>query len=365
MKIGIDSRSIFTTERTGIANNAFHLIEGLLKAGVKLTLFTNSKENNPFNFETPNMKIVCGKSSSRPFWEQIVLPMLLAKNPVDIYHATWNYGLPWVYQKKCILTLHDVIPLINKKNYFTHSLRDQLNFLSYKTSLELSLRKASQVITVSKYSLRQIATCFPWAAAKTKVIYNGIDQEFQGQKIDTKKTFPIPYLMYFGGFEKRKNVEGLIRTFKKIQSQIPAYTLVVVGKKNEYYLQFLKKYDNDPKIYFTDYITNQDLYQYLANAKLMVYPSEYEGFGFPVLEAMAVGCPVITNKFSSLHEVAGEAAIYCSTSNEKELGKTIIRSINDENLLESCRLKGINRAKQFTWTQYIKDVLAIYTANNK
>lgn len=360
LNIGIDARTIFTTERTGIANYTLQLINGLSKAGVQVTLFTNSLKHNPLPADSQNIKIIYGKSQNRFLWEQIVLPVLLYSHPVDIYHATWNYGIPLTYIKKCVLTLHDVIPLMNKNKYFTNSIKDQLFFWLYKTSLLLALRKARYVITDSQFSFNQITKCFPWSAPKLKVKYIGVDQKFQNQKSTGENKLSRPYLLYFGGFEKRKNVEVLIQTFKKIQHKIPQFILIVVGKKNEYYVQFLKQYDCDPKVYFTDYITEQKLNEYLCNATLMIYPSESEGFGLPVLEAMTVGCPVITNKFSSIHEVAGDAVIYCLTSNEEELGETIIRSINDKNLLELCKLKGIKRARQFTWTQYIKDTLAIY-----
>jgi len=359
LNIGIDARTIFTSERTGIANYTLQLITGLLANNMKVTLFTNTIHNNPFPLGGKNINIIYGKAKLRPIWEQIVLPWLLYKHPVDIYHATWNYGIPLLYKKKSILTVHDIIPLTYKKRYFSNSVIDKLFFLSYKISLRFSLKKASQVITDSQYSFKQIVSFFPEFSAKIKVLPLGIDLDWAANKNNSAIiNLPKKYILYYGGFEKRKNVELLIEAFNKIKSRIPYYNLVIVGKKNEYYDKFLKKYNNDRGIIFTDYINKQKLNKYLHHTTLMVYPSEYEGFGLPVLEAMAVGCPVITNKFSSIHEITGDAAIYYS--NIQELGNIIINSVSNKNLLKSCELNGIERAKQFTWTNYIKNILLIY-----
>lgn len=361
MKIGIDARTIFTAEQTGVANYVNHIIEGLLQHNQDITLFTDSIDYISKKYKS-RCTIAFENVKNRLLWEQYSLPELLKKFKVDLYHATWNYGIPWKTSTPCILTIHDVIPLTLKKLYQPDSLMSYITFQIYKKSLALSIKKSKQILTDSVYSMNEIEKFFPRSKNKISVNYIGIDRENIAED-QIKPHFKTPYILYYGGFEKRKNIELLVDAFKKIKNHIMPVKLVLLGKKNDYYKTYLSKYEKESEIIFTDYVPDKVLQSYLKTALIFIYPSLCEGFGIPVLEAMNAGVPVIASNCSSLPEVGNGAVLYFDPKNGNELQQKIIRILKDDTLKRQMVQKGIEQSKQFDWKQHIKYLISIYKAN--
>lgn len=361
MIIGIDARSIFTQEITGVGNYVMRLAYYLQEKNYRLILFTDKIDHTPGWIDEKKTKIAFSRAKNRYLWEQITLLQLLKKYPVDIYHAAWNHGIPFFYKGKTVLTVYDIIPIVLKKMY-NNTLKEKINFLLYKASLYSSIAKTNHIITISDSSKKDISKYFPMAQYKITSIYLGCDAS-RAKDIDDSILTTIGigkrFIVYFGGFEKRKNVESLIEAFIEVNKIHTDAQLVLIGKKNPYYRKYLSKYKH-PNIIFTDYLNNNDLYCVAGKAVLSVYPSIYEGFGLPVIEAMKLGVPAITSKNSSLAEIAGGCAFLIDHPTKEQIKDAIIKLLNNLNLRANLKQKGMERAKKFNWADTIEQTISIY-----
>ena len=171
------------------------------------------------------------------------------------------------------------------------------------------------------------------------------------------------FVLFVGTLQPRKNISRLIEAFSRLPQQLKEeYQLVVIGKKGWLYEDILnspKKFDVENRVLFLDYVSDEDLPTFYKKAELFVLPSLYEGFGLPVLEAMRYGCPVATSNVSSLPEAGGDAAVYFDPESIEDIKKTIENVLNDANLRDKMREKGLSHYKKFTWDKAAKEVLGV------
>ncbi len=290
------------------------------------------------------------------------IPSAARKLNPDIVIEPGHFG-PFFLPKKVkrVTVIHDITPVI---------MPDYHIFMSrvfHKLFLPGILKRANHIITNSEYTKSDVTTHYPITRDKTTAILLGKDESFKRdpqvtflQKYNIKK----PYLLYVGTLEPRKNLSRLISAFEKlIDNGICNHQLVLAGKKgwkiDDLYTQ-IENSSAKNNIVLPGFIDKEDLAGLYTNAEVFVYPSYYEGFGLPILEAMSCGTPVITSNTSSLPEVGGDAALYFDPMSIDDLYQTMAKLISDKNLLLEMEQKGLERAAHFSWEKAGRETIALF-----
>lgn len=299
------------------------------------------------------------KTQNRYFqhiWEHIKLPFL-AKN-YDILYSPANIAPIWSFKKtKIVVTLHDVAYLSHPQTV------SKFFYFYYKLIMPFILKKASKVVTISKASKEEIIKHYPFAKDKVEVIYNGLSEYFfENENQNVKKENII---LYVGSLNERKNFPSVIKAFKKIPKNYN-YKLVMVGNFsqnfsiNEKNRQILEEIKQNENIIFKNNIDLNELKKLYQKAKIFIYPSFYEGFGFPLLEAMASKTPVITSNISSMPEICSDAALYVDPYDQEDINDKLKFLIENEELQKELMKKGYKRATLFRWKKSAENYLKLF-----
>ena len=349
MKIGIIPPSTRTGENTYSEN----LITGLKRLKLDLELI------NPFIFNNPTNKVFIGS---------IFLGMYLKNKQIDILHNIDNLG-PFLLSSnkmKRILTVHDIAPVLFPELY---SLKMRLDFnlilskLMSNVDLIITPSSATKIDLVDKFNIDDL---------KIEVVYHGVDRNFFHYQIDAEvlKKYNIKgnYLLYIGSESIRKNLKTLILSYCEIYDKIDHFLVLVGPIKKETIFKIVKKIKtNKPKqeilkkILIIGYVDKKDLPVIYSSASAFVFPSLYEGFGLPPLEAMACGTPLIISNNSAMKEVVGEAGLYLNDPlDSQELSRKIIKILEDDSLSQQLIRTGIGRSKIFKWNTTAEKTLKVY-----
>ena len=372
MKIGIDIRLI-GKKRTGDEVVFFNLVKNLAEIDQKneYLLFTdrNPKEDEDLKFEIEklelkdNFKIIFLGSFNRFWWNLWALPNSLNKNPVDVFHT--QYIAPFWLPKnvKLFLTIHDI-----SFNFFPQFIKkSDLFFL--KTLLPRSLKMATKIIAVSEFTKKEIEKYYHIPAEKIAAIHNGVDFELFNQTISTekleevKKKYNLPenFILYVGTLQPRKNIPVVIEALKDLDIK-----LVLAGNRKAHNFdkridETVEKNNLEDRAIFPGWIEEEDKPVLYKLARCFVFPSLYEGFGIPIIEAMAAGTPVISSDIPCLTEVGGEGALFTDPKKPEEFAKKIQEILSDENLRDSLIKKGAEIAKSYTWQKNAEKTLGVYS----
>lgn len=361
MRIGIDATPMFR-RKGGIGWYTYFLVKYLLKIDRQNEYFlyttTMGKEAEDYSIlHNPNVRLIRTSKSVLRWWP--------GANQIDLYHGT-NYKLPIIGRYRRVVTIHDIA--LDRFPHFSRKFVGQW-WSSYRT--RRTAQRANRVITVSHHAAREIQGFFGISPEHIAVIYNGVREEFYPDHYPERwKTLqknyqirPSGYILYVGGFEPRKNLHTLLRAYSSLPSISDFYQLVVVGEMGKWskeIYQTIAILNLQGQVILTGYLPVEDLRVLYSMADLFVYPSIYEGFGLPPLEAMACGCPVITSNSSSLPEVVGDAALMVDPFDVEGLAFTIQRVLNDKELRDQLRKKGLDRASLFTWEKTARETLTVY-----
>jgi glycosyltransferase involved in cell wall biosynthesis len=371
MKIGIDIRLI-GKKRTGDEVVFFNLVKNLAEVDQnnQYLLFTDRdpQKNHDLKAEieklklADNFKIIFIDSPNRFWWNLWALPNYLKKNPVDIFHT--QYIAPFWLPKnlRLVLTIHDI-----SFNYFPEYIRkSDLFFL--KTLIPRSIRRAEKIITVSQSEKKNIVDFYDLPPEKVDCAYNGVDFErfsrvYSSEKkesIRKKYSLPEKFLLYIGTLQPRKNIPVAIEALKDL-----GISLVIAGNRNTHNFdpkidEVIKKNNLSGKVIFPGWIDEEDKLALLQMSECFVFPSLYEGFGIPVIEAMAAGVPVVCSDIPVLREIVADAALFCDPKNSQEFAKNISKALTDENLRNSLVKKGTEVAKNYTWQKNAEKTLEVY-----
>lgn len=295
--------------------------------------------------------------------EQFMVPRAAKK--CDLLHVP-HYNAPLLHRGPLVVSIMDLIHL-SEPPYR----RRLSSFLYARPMLHAASRKALHIVTVSEYSKLQIMETLRIPSSKISVIHCGVNNQFfnadDKEPLRTvKEHFRIsqPYLLYVGNLKPHKNVATLLRAFAQLrrQKRIP-HRLLIVGDDARWKRSLLDEcsrlgISNDTT--FIPYVSPALLPKIYAAADLLVMPSSVEGFGLPVLEAMACGTPVVCSRAASLPEVAGPAAVYFEPASEEQLAIEIERLLRCPELCEALRVRGIDRARQFTWQSSTRKHIELY-----
>jgi glycosyltransferase involved in cell wall biosynthesis len=286
--------------------------------------------------------------------EQLELPRLIPKETKLFWSP--HYNIPMLYQGRMLVTIHDVLHLAMPSYLGAWHKRAYARLLFAQVR-----RKAEAILTDSQFSHDEILCYTPHGKQPITVVHLGIDDAwFNVPKL--QKPYPRPYLLFVGNVKPHKNIRGLLEAFTLIHDHIP-HDLIILGKREGFIsgdeavarqAEMLKE-----RILFTGYVRDEVLKQYVTHADALVLPSFYEGFGLPPLEAMACGCPVIVSNAASLPEVCGDAALYCDPHSPKDIAEKIQHLVNDAELQERLRKKGLEQAKKFTWEKCAAETLVV------
>lgn len=267
-----------------------------------------------------------------------------------------HYNIPVLSPTKQLVTVHDVFHLAMPE--FLGGIHKKL----YAKMMFAAVRhKASHVICVSEFSRAELIRLTGINPDKITVIYNGIAEEwFNVPKLH--RLYAKPYLLYVGNVKPHKNLRRLLQAFEALIDTIP-HDLVIVGNKEGFITGDQEVMQSaaalGDRVFFTGYVDDQSLKQYYAHADCFVFPSLYEGFGFPPLEAMACGCPTIVADAASLPEVCGDATLYCDTYDVGDIRLKIKTLLESQALREDLIIKGIERAGRFTWDSAADQTLSV------
>lgn len=282
---------------------------------------------------------------------------------LDIFHLT-NSARYFRGLDKFVLTIHDLSFLIAPE-FSGHS----INYLK-KNYYQKLIKSASAIIAVSQNTKADILKNLDYPEEKITVIYEAAASDFypdlQQEYLEEKFGLKGNYILAVGQIQPRKNINLLLKAFSQLPDELrDQNSLVLVGRpRNQKELEKLKQKIKDLKVTqetkFLGYVDLNELRYLYSSAAVFVYPSLYEGFGLPVLEAMACGAPVITTNISSLPEVAGQAAILVDPNNDEELREALIKVIADNNLREDLINKGLKQAKQFSWVKAAEETIKVY-----
>jgi len=284
----------------------------------------------------------------------------LIRSQDDIVHLpNQNFARYALFIKNpFIVTVHDLI-----RCCFSFSKET----ITEKILLKLDVRcikQASHIIAVSQYTKNDLIKYLKMPEDKIKVIYNGIDHSIF--KPYNTKVRDKPYILYVGSERPRKNLDGLIEAFAILGKDFPELELVKIGtsgRSEEYRYDTMKKLDNlgiTQNVIFIGHIPELDLAYYYSSALLLAYPSLYEGFGLPPVEAMACGCPVVTSDNSSLPEIMGDAGIMVNPYDTDSLAQAMREVLTDSKLRNDMVSKGLKQVKKFSWDRAAIETQEVY-----
>lgn len=287
-------------------------------------------------------------------WEQIV-PLL--HGPYDLLHFPYDSCVAWK-RGKFVVTIHDVKPFLYPQLQPRRSMARAIEGWVVGDRLE----KIDHVLTVSEHSKRDIVQYLGVPKERITVVYPGVDREWFSRPQSFVPS-GAPYILSVAGADPTKNTEAVVRAYAALPNDVKgAFRLVLVGdvQKQAQVRQLVDQLDADRAVDFTGIVDDERLRRLYWGAALFVFPSRYEGFGFPVIEAMAAGCPVITSNTSSLPEVGGEAALYTDPENVSALTGAMQLALNSSQRREEMRIKGIERASRFLWERAAQETIAVY-----
>jgi glycosyltransferase involved in cell wall biosynthesis len=375
MRIGIDIRPMTAAGMgRGLAIYATNLIKHLLLVDQTddFFLFAARDQGLPDFLRSPalkdNVTIIRLKRPTRNIflWDQLFWYPLLKTHRIEVFHSL-VYGVPLLCPCPKILTIHDLTPLIFPDfiKIFRHKIVFRFNFFTGKY--------ADRIITSSSHSQHDLMRYLQIPERNILVIFDGVTQHYRviedSQEIEQTKTryhIPGKFVLYVGGFDQNKNLTTLVKAFHLlIQSRLleEPFFLVFVGKLNSTTDGVRETVNNlglENRVVFTDFVSEDDQIKLYNAAEVFIFPSLYEGFGLPPLEAMACGTPVIASHAASLPEVVGDAAIQVDPHSPEEFCQAMHDVLTNYELRKNLRRKGLERVKQFPWEETARQTLQVY-----
>lgn len=364
MRIGINGRFL-VAKRTGVQRAAYNMLTSMISVdrNNQYYIFTSDEQLGRPEWDYDNVTIVPskirgGENFKNHIWEQLTLPKLAKKFKVDILHSPANIA-PLLYKGKSIINIHDLCFVVNPQ-WYSFTFRTLYNFIIPRLA-----RSATKVITNSNNSKNDLLQFCQLDSNKVSMVYWAVDETFQKHlpKDRSKLYEKEDYILYVGSLEPRKNITTLVEAYEQLRKANPDIKtkLVMIGGENPLFADVrlkIKSFKED--VIFKGFIDDATLINYYQNATVVAYPSLYEGFGLPPLEAMASGTPVVTSLVSSIPEVVGDAALLVSPYGAEQLTNSLAMIIRNKNLQRKMIDRGLKQIQNFNWSRVARNVLSIY-----
>ena len=349
----------------GVHHYIYHLLQHLAQAdgGLHYTVFVGKGAHLPDPAIVPLHSLwPTDRAPVRVVWEQCMQPWMLRRIGADLVHGPVFVG-PLLAPCPFIVTIHD-LSFIRFPALFRPAKRLYLSVLT-----RVSARRARRLIAVSEHTAAEITRLLGTPPERVDVIYHGVDPAFRPLPHDEVEAFrrrqglPERFVLFLGTLEPRKNLVRLVESFARIQDEHAGLGLVLAGGRGWLYGELFARVEAlglSKKVMFPGYVTNDQLPLWYNAATILAYPSLYEGFGLPVLEALACGTPVLSSNASSLPEAAGNAAVMVDPYDVGALAKQLDRLLSERALRLELRERGLAHAKQFTWAQAAQKTTHVY-----
>ncbi len=364
MRIGIDARKLHDF---GIGTYIRNLLRQLarLDHDTEFVLLCRHEDRQALASLGENFRTVPETAPNYSLAEQVKIPWALKREGVTLFHAP-HYVLPRLVSCRSVVTIHDCIHLM-----FPQYLPNRLALAYARTSITMAARRANRVLTVSESSKRDILRFVDVPPGKIDVIYNAYDERFGVEpreedvaRVRERYQLHDEFVLYAGNVKPHKNLARLIEAFHIVRHRgLDHLKLVLIGDDISKYASLRRavhRYQLHKYVRFLGYLPEETLAVMYRLAGVFVFPSLYEGFGLPPLEAMVSGTPVVTSNVSSLPEVAGNAALLVDPYDPEAIADGIYKVLADEALRCELRQKGLARAKQFSWEDSVRRVREIY-----
>lgn len=372
MKVAFNARLLNSSTLRGWNRYTINLLVELSSLGIELFLYSDNPLHESHLSKLPKDSYqVCISPPMRYIaWEQYWLPKQCEKDKVDILHCPMNFGLPWSSYCPRVLTLHDAIDQI----YYSQDRPwyQQLSLATVQNNVYhwVARYRADHIITVSQYSKQDIIKYLHIPENKITVIYEAADTSFHNEvtqlerlQVRSKYKLQLPYIFYIGGWEKRKNIPFLIQAFA--EANLNGVELVLAGGKDEECSKVLDLGESlgiKNSLRLLGWVDDADLPALYAEAVCFVYPSEYEGFGLQLCEAMAVGCPVLAARSTCLPEILGDGGKTFRLDDLNKLSKLLIQLFNNKSFREDLKQRAYRKAKYYSWENTALTTQKLYSS---
>ncbi len=378
MLIGIDASRANHDQRTGVEEYAYSVIQELKKItpdNVRVVLYTDRSLQGELAKLPVNWSEKVLHWLPKRLWTQIRLSLEMFLNPPDILFIP-AHVFPIIHPQKTVMTIHDIAAIKFSKSYNWFERRYTL------WSSKYAVRKLWQVLVPSEFTKQELISNFQISPAtagsrlhsgtisnKISVISHGYDKRYQKIENKTKieevlKKYSIkqPFLLSVGRLEEKKNTVRIVEAFNllKVRNPKSEVQLVLVGKPGYGYEKVKQAIEVSPfrsDIITPGWVAEDDLPYLMSGAEVFVFPSLYEGFGLPVLEALSCGCPVVASKGSSLEEVGGNACLCVDSENIEEIKEAIMKLLQNTECRMQNIAKGLERVKEFSWEKCARETL--------
>jgi glycosyltransferase involved in cell wall biosynthesis len=372
MRIGIDAR-MYSTKFTGIGRYVKELIDTIAEIDTEneYVIFFNDEEYSryfPPNPRISKRRVSAGYYSVK---EQTSLVSALNREELDLMHFT-HFNAPILYKKPSIVTIHDLtlskFPGQNKTS-FVHK-------LGYQMTIKNIINKAWKIICVSENTKQDAIKMLSANVEKISVIYEGISSEFVPvdapeaiQSVTSKYNISKPFFLYSGAWRKHKNLPNLVKAYNLFRNMYGTENqLVLAGKVDPNYKEVQETISSlglSAHIVIPGFIADEDMAAMYSAARSFVFPSLYEGFGLPPLEAMACGTPVAVSNISSLPEICGNSAEYFDPNNPEDICKAMHQTFDNEERRNALIQSGLEHVKTFSWDKMTRSILGLYAQFDK
>jgi glycosyltransferase involved in cell wall biosynthesis len=363
MVIGIDGRAL-SGMKTGVGRvleNLLFSLSSVDRRNQYILYFHKNLSRNLYSLPNVKERIIDLPFVNNYFtWLHLRLPSELLLHPVDIFHYTF-YTMPFIVNCRSVLSIHDLTYELHPEWFSWKGKLSQRPFSRWAAA------KSGKIITYSENSKRDIVDYYGIKKEKIHVIYHAADPKFRilekSSKIDElKASFGIRdrYVLYVGNINIRRNIERLLQAFKGFSKD---YQLVLIGRIEWPYLdlkQLILELELSGRVIHLGFVDDELLPLFYNGAEVFVYPSLYEGFGLPVLEAMACGTPVVTSSTSALGELYSEAALLVDPYHVQEIEDGFRVLLGEQRNLGQYRQKGLELVKKFSWERAARETLKVY-----
>ncbi len=370
MRIGIDAR-FYGPDSKGLGRYTEQLIKNLEKSDTKNTyvIFLRAKEYHTYTPRNKNFTKVCADFRWYSFAEQIFFPFVLRAARCDVVHFP-HFNVPFFYKKKFVVTIHDLIllryPTIRATTL--HPILYWIKFAAYKLVIRRAIHAAQHIIAVSDFTRKDILRHYTKInPSKVIVTYEAACDAIQlssreADEIISNYAIIKPYILYAGNAYPHKNLESLVRAF--IASDVAqTHELILVGKNDFFYRRLMREvgaHGYSEKIRMLPSVPDVVLNVLYSRAVAFIFPSLYEGFGLPPLEAMLHGCPVATSDATCLPEIVGDAALLFDAKKQEDITRAIERIVSDRELRERLIREGRQHALTYSWHRMAQETCAVY-----
>lgn len=359
LRVAIDARMIKPGSMHGIARYVYELIRGLAMRDTGLEYFILVNRDSPLKSESWPSHIHLEQVNSAwiSFREQVEIPQILKRRSVDLFHAP-SFVAPLMVPCKMIMTIHDLNHLVLPQFY------TPLHQLYYRVFVKSCIARSTYILTVSQFSKKEIIRTLGLDTEKVFVTYNGVSQAYkpvtdQNELAYVREIYELPeeFILCVSNNKPHKNVHQLVRAYCQAKIETP---LVLATPVDRALLRLADSFGKKHLIYFSKFIAEDHLPAVYSLTRLFVYPSTYEGFGLPPLEALCCGAPVVVARSSSLPEVVGDNAIFANPYDHLDIAKALERGItNPITSHESSDTIAAHRSK-FSWDRMTEQTLQLY-----